>query len=115
MTNPVPGPLERDVTAESFPATHRWIRDAASKLNPSIAREATSLITFTANAASTTITDARIASTTAIDLQPTTANAAAANNTWYIAEATRVHGAVTIVHANNAQTDRTFRMKLAGV
>lgn len=114
MTNPVPGPLERDVTSESFPATHRWIRDAAGKVNPVLARESPLLVTFAANVASTTVTDARIASTTAIELQPTTANAAAAMNTWYIAEATRVHGAVTIVHANNAQVDRVFRVKLAG-
>lgn len=113
MTNPVPGPLARDVTAETFPATHEWVRRAANLLNPVLAREPTQLFTFTANAASTVLTDARIAATTAIDLQPTTANAAAANNTWYIAEP-RAHGSVTVVHANNAQTDRTFRVKLGG-
>lgn len=113
MTNPVPGPLPRDASAETFPATHEWIRRAANLLNPPLSREPTLSVTFAANAASTTVTDARIGATTAICLQPTTANAAAAMNTWYIAEP-RASGSVTIAHANNAQTDRTFRCKLEG-
>jgi hypothetical protein len=46
--------------------------------------------------------------------QPTTANAAAAYNTWWIDEATRTRGAVTVNHVNSAVADRTFRWQISG-
>jgi hypothetical protein len=72
-------------------------------------RRRTGTVTLTANAASTVLTDDRIGYDSAILLQPTTANAAAALATTYISETGRVNGAVTITHANNAQSDKTFR------
>lgn len=74
----------------------------------------TKTVTLTANAASTTITDARIGVDTVLLLMPQTANAAAALATTYVSATGRVNGSVTISHANNAQTDKTFSVVLVG-
>lgn len=72
----------------------------------------TGLVTLTASVASTTLTNPLIRFDSPILLQPTTANAAAeiGAGTMYISETGRVNGSAVIVHANNAQTDRTFRL-----
>lgn len=72
--------------------------------------------TLTANAVSTTITDARITAGSWLGFMPETANAAAelGNGTLYVADSGRVNGSATITHANNAQTDRTFRIAIIG-
>lgn len=69
----------------------------------------TSSVTLTANAASTTVTNSRVTSGTYIDFMPTTAHAATelAAGTMYISSQTK--GSFVITHANNAQTDRTFK------
>lgn len=74
------------------------------------------LITLTASVASTTVTDSRISVDSTFVLVPTTANAAAelGNGTLYFLEAGRVNGSIVITHANNAQTDRTFRIVIIG-
>jgi len=73
-------------------------------------------VTLTASAASTTITDARIGVNTAFIFTPTTANASAeiGAGTIYVSTSSRVNGSVAVTHANNAQTDRTFKVVLAG-
>ena len=73
-------------------------------------------VTLTANAASTTITDARLASTSALLFDALTANAAAelAAGTIYVLAANRTNGSAIITHANNAQADRTFRVLIIG-
>jgi hypothetical protein len=71
-------------------------------------------VTLTENTTTTTVTDSRITFCSAILLQPTTANAAAALATTYISETGRLNGSVTITHANNAQTDRTFKAVIVG-
>ena len=73
-------------------------------------------VTLTANAASTTVTDTRIAFCSALLFSPCTANAAAelAAGTLYVAEGSRVNGAAVSTHAEHAQTDRTFRMAVIG-
>lgn len=65
-------------------------------------------VTLTANASSTTVTNAQISENSEIMLSPKTANAAAALATTYIPEATILNGSFVIQHANNAQTDKTF-------
>lgn len=64
-------------------------------------------LTLTANSATTTLTDIRIGADCVVLLQPTSANGAAALATLYFG--TPGNGSVTVNHANNAQTDRTFR------
>lgn len=77
---------------------------------------ATGTVTLTANAATTTVTDANCATGSMIDLMPTNANSATeyGAGTWYIATATILNGSFVITHANNAQTDRTFRYAING-
>lgn len=74
------------------------------------------LFTLTANAASSTMTDDRLSVDSTVILIPTTANAAAelGNGTLYMSETGRVNGSITITHANNAQTDRTYRICIIG-
>jgi len=64
-------------------------------------------LTLTANAATTTVSDQRIGSNSVILLMPTTANASAALGGLYFD--TFDNGFCTAHHANNAQTDRSFR------
>jgi len=70
--------------------------------------------TLTANAASTTITDARISPASYLGFMPETANAAAEIATLYVSDSGRVGNSVAVSHANNAQTDRTFRIVIVG-
>jgi len=72
----------------------------------------TGLVTLTANSTTTTLTDSRIGKDSVILLQPTTANAAAAITNVYFG--TPGDQTVTINHANNAQTDRTFKYIVIG-
>ena len=71
-------------------------------------------VTLAANLASTTVSKSTFHTDAAPLLVPMTANAAAelANGTLYISAVTG--SSFTITHANNAQTDRTFRYALIG-
>lgn len=71
---------------------------------------ATGTVTLTANQATTTLTDARLTINSAVLFDPTTANAAADNPYG----STRNNGTWTLTHANNAQTDRTYRYLIIG-
>lgn len=73
-------------------------------------------VTLTANAASTVVTDARLTALSVLLPMPRTANAAAeiGNGTMYVADSGRVNEEATIVHANNAQTDRDFYFVIVG-
>ncbi len=74
----------------------------------------TALWTLAAGASSTTFTDYRIGLETALHWSPTTVNAAAVVTSMYVAEASRKNGEVTISHANNANTDKIFRITFHG-
>jgi hypothetical protein len=78
------------------------------------AGDGTLVVTLTANAASTTVTDERISYYSGFKFDPMTANAAAALATTYVTQANRLNGSCVITHANNAQTDRTFRLLVLG-
>lgn len=73
-------------------------------------------VTLTANVASTTVTDIRVSPQSVLAWHPRTANAAAelAAGTMYVTDANMANGSYTITHANNAQTDRTFRVAIIG-
>jgi hypothetical protein len=74
----------------------------------------TTEVTLAASAGTTTITDARLTVQSVVHLEPLTANAAAekGNGTLYISA--RNNGSVTLTHANNSQTDRTFAVSIVG-
>lgn len=73
-------------------------------------------VTLTANVASTTVTDIRVSPQSVLAWHPRTANAAAelAAGTMYVTDANMANGSYTITHANNAQTDRVFRVAIIG-
>lgn len=100
-----------------------WIRRAAVVLNNvlrgklnAIYNSAGSDFTLAAGAASTALTDARLSINSHVTFTPLTANAAAeqGNGTMYVLAANMNSGLWTISHANNAQTDRTFRVLIIG-
>ncbi len=68
-------------------------------------------VTLRANQTTTTITGRNITADGVPLLFPTTSNAAAALATTY---GSVVAGTVTLTHANNAQTDRTFLYVVIG-
>lgn len=106
MTVYVPGITETDQKKQNLSLQQL----AAGRSN------ATGTVTLTANAATTTVTDANCATGSSIHLMPTNANSATeyGAGTWYIATATILNGSFVITHANNAQTDRTFRYAVHG-
>jgi hypothetical protein len=71
-------------------------------------------VTLTANTGSTQVTAANCGSGSTVLLTPATANAAAeiGNGTLYVG--TVANGSFTVTHANNAQTDRTFKWAALG-
>lgn len=71
-------------------------------------------VTLTANAATTTVSNARIRANSALMLVPTTANAAAALANVYQTWPNVTDQVAILNHANNAQTDRTFRVFSVG-
>lgn len=73
-------------------------------------------LTFTPSAATTvlTFTPGILSATSLLTLQPMTANAAAAMNTWYVSSRNVLTGTLTLTHANNTQADRTFGYSLHG-
>lgn len=87
------------------------IVDAVNRLNQGKAN-VTLVATLTANAATTTLTDARISAQSFIDGSPHTANAAAAKAGMYYSE--KKKGSVVVNHANNSQTDKTFTFVIIG-
>lgn len=94
-----------------------WVRRIAHTLNSVLSGKlnVTTDVTLTANASSTTLTDARIGFQSAVvPAMPTTANAAAeiGGGTLYID--TLIKGSCVIHHANNAQSDRTIRFLIIG-
>ncbi len=68
-------------------------------------------VTLTPSATTTTISKSTINENAVVILLPKTANAAAALATTYAAV---TKGTVTITHANNAQTDRSFFYAVVG-
>lgn len=95
-----------------------WIKDVSDIITAMQRGRSnnTGTVTLSASVASTTLTDSRIAFDSAIVLVPTTANASAeiGNGTLHVSETGRKNGSVVITHANNAQTDRTFRYAITG-
>lgn len=97
-----------------LPPAGGTLRAAIQAINQLIVgrSNAVSEVTLTAGATTTTITGDTINANARPFLFPKTANAAAALATTYAV--TTAAGTVTITHANNAQTDRTFHVLIIG-
>ena len=74
----------------------------------------TGSVTLTESVGTTTLTDIRIGINSVVVLQPTTANASAEIGAGTIYFNDPGDGTVVINHANNAQTDRTFKYAVIG-
>lgn len=74
--------------------------------------QAIGTVTLTAGQTTTVVNHQNCAPSSYPQLEPMTANAAAARATTYISAVAK--GSFTITHANNAQTDRTFSYALRG-
>jgi hypothetical protein len=107
-----------DIDGETPDAFRQGYRKMARIVNNSLQGHlnAVTTITLTANAASTTLTDARLTVNSVVIFDPVTANAATEifGATMYVTSANRNNGAFVITHANNAQTDRTFNVLMMG-
>lgn len=66
-------------------------------------------VTLAANESSTTVSDERAGDESVIQFMPMTANAAAEIGAGGFFVSATAKKSFTITHANNAQTDRTFR------
>lgn len=93
--------------------TRIWAGKVQSMLNVALRKlNCAADLTLTANAATTTFTDARLSAFSVLTFMPTTANAAAALGGIYVTAMNT--GSCTVNHANNAQTDKTFRVAIHG-
>jgi len=71
-------------------------------------------VTLTPSTTTTTVSSETSGDESAILLCPLTANAAAALGTTYVLASNIKNGSFIITHANNAQTDRSFRYVALG-
>lgn len=80
----------------------------------SLTRNRNGTITLTHDVTSTTVTDPTLTPNSVILFDPTTSHAAVelAAGTMFVSS--RLTGSFVIAHANNAQTDRTFRWIAGG-
>ncbi len=101
-----PNPLP--IEAQDFINQQRQVVDSimSGKIN------ARGEVTLTASTTTTQVDDLRATTDSIILLEPRTANAAAALATTYTSITT--NRSFTLTHANNAQTDRTFRYAIIG-
>jgi hypothetical protein len=103
-------------TAGVPPAFAAWALRLVDVVNNTLSGKinVTLTITLAANAASTTVTDARISADCVLVFMPLTADAAAelAGGTLYVTS--QQNKQATIAHANNSETDRSFRILIIG-
>ena len=107
-TRPIPGLRSRSNTPFETDAARVISGLLRGKMN------ATLDVVLTASASTTIITDERLSEQSAVRFDPLTSNAAlekAAGTLWVSA---RTAGQITVTHANNAQTDRAFRLVILG-
>ncbi len=101
----------------SDPAARRRIETFA-KLVQAGKLNCTGVVTLAPSQATTVLTDLRITLTSVILFMPVTANAAAAQAGLYVTDtlsgSAGAAGTAVLHHANNAQTDRTFRYVVIG-
>lgn len=71
-------------------------------------------VTVDANQAATTVTDSRIGVNTVAIAVPTTVNAQAAAIWPYRDVSSPVNGSMSLIHTNNADADKTYKIILVG-
>lgn len=112
-----PAPLAGLPALAMFDAASKvWVRQVAETTNAILEGKlnATLEVTLTASVASTTVVDVRISAYSVLLFTPLTANAATELASGALYVSVRKKGEATIVHTNNAQTDREFNMLIIG-
>lgn len=111
-------PPPTDAGNDSPASLRQFARQISQAVSLLFQGKANNVLTFTctAGAASTVLSDPRLAYSSAAIFDPLTANAAAelAAGTIYALEANRLNTTWTITHANAGTTDRTFRVVVVG-
>lgn len=93
-----------------------WLRKVAESINGIDDGRVSSngAVTLAANVATTVVTDRKVGKDSVILFDPRSANAATELATMYISTVDPRANTFTITHANNAQTDRTFKYIVLG-
>ena len=106
----------RDASGDSPASIRQFTRQIAQAVSRLAAGQSNAIgsVTLTANAASTTVTDARMGADGLVLFDPLTANAATELAGGAMRVSSRSQGQFVIAHANNAQTDRTFKYLIQG-
>lgn len=106
--------IPRQVAGDDIGSVKAWAVQAAEAINRHNQGKynVTKDVTLTAGTTTTTLKDSRLSPISALLLSPKTSNAAAALATTYVSA--QGQGEATLTHANNAQTDRTFRVAIVG-
>lgn len=103
---------------EYMPNLHEWLRKTVRVVNGIMQGRTNNYgsVTLTSNAGSTIVQEApnRISDYSVIVFMPTTSNAAVAAQTMYVSATSPANNTFTITHANNAQSDKTFRYAIIG-
>lgn len=96
-------------------ATHEEVVHYANQLVKG-KLNATTLLTLTANASTTTLSHPNLGATSVLLFMPTTADAAAeiGAGTLFVSTATQQKGSAIVTHANNSQIDRIFKVLIIG-
>lgn len=98
-------------------ADTKWVRRIADAVNLLLRGKMNAVlsVTLAANAATTTVLDARITVKSALVLEPLTAHAASAlYESPYILPSSQNNGSVLLNHVNDANTDKTFNLLIIG-
>ena len=98
----------------SNPIAEEHRRQIAIVLNNSLDGKlnSTGSITLTASSATSTLNDRRLGATSVLSFMPTTSNASAGMTSLYVSAQGKQ--TATLTHANNAQTDRTYKYIIIG-
>jgi hypothetical protein len=115
MTLPFPVPPP-DAGSDDPNSLRRFTRSLSDAIRGIMGGKinATTTLTLTPSAATTTLQDARLTSQSVVTTVPLTASAAAekGNGTLYVSA--RGAGTVTFTHANSGVADRTYAVSIIG-
>lgn len=106
----------RDAGSENPALIRQFCRQLSQAISRLAAGQSNAIgtVTLTASVASTVVNDARVDANSMILFDATTANAATELASGGMRVSARTQGQFTIAHANNVQTDRTFRYIVQG-
>lgn len=119
MANPGYGPVPSGASAQKGDPVPSlgWVRRIADAVNNILKGKINAVlpVTLSANAATTTVIDARITAFSFLGLEPLTTHAAAALYAApYVLPSSQMSGSVVLNHVNDANTDKNFNLLIIG-